>query len=39
MRDSQNARPRDSIDIDEAMHPQTLLAWRMNGGDLPVPFA
>ena len=28
----------DSIDIDEAMHPQTLLAWRMNGGDLPVPF-
>lgn len=27
-----------SIDIDEAMHPQTLLAWRMNGGDLPVPF-
>lgn len=28
----------DSIDIDEAMHPQTLLAWGMNGGDLPVPF-
>jgi DMSO/TMAO reductase YedYZ molybdopterin-dependent catalytic subunit len=25
----------DSIDIDEAMHPQTLLAYGMNGGDLP----
>ena len=28
----------DSIDLDEARHPQTLLAWGMNGGDLPVPF-
>jgi DMSO/TMAO reductase YedYZ molybdopterin-dependent catalytic subunit len=28
----------DSIDIDEAMHPQTLVAWGMNGRDLPVPF-
>jgi DMSO/TMAO reductase YedYZ molybdopterin-dependent catalytic subunit len=28
----------ESIDIDEAMHPQTLLAWGMNGSDLPVPF-
>jgi DMSO/TMAO reductase YedYZ molybdopterin-dependent catalytic subunit len=28
----------DSIDIDEAMHPQTLVAWGMNGGALPVPF-
>jgi DMSO/TMAO reductase YedYZ molybdopterin-dependent catalytic subunit len=28
----------ESIDIDEAMHPQTLLAWGMNGADLPVPF-
>ncbi len=28
----------DSIDIDEAMHGQTLLAWGMNGSDLPVPF-
>ncbi len=28
----------DSIDIDEAMHPQTLLTWGMNGADLPVPF-
>ncbi len=28
----------DSLDIDEAMHPQTLLAWGMNDGDLPVPF-
>jgi DMSO/TMAO reductase YedYZ molybdopterin-dependent catalytic subunit len=27
-----------SIDIDEAMHSQTLLAWGMNGADLPVPF-
>jgi DMSO/TMAO reductase YedYZ molybdopterin-dependent catalytic subunit len=25
----------DSIDIDEARHPQTLLAYGMNGGDLP----
>ncbi len=28
----------ESIDIDEALHPQTLLAWGMNGADLPVPF-
>lgn len=28
----------ESIDIDEAMHPQTLIAWGMNGSDLPVPF-
>jgi DMSO/TMAO reductase YedYZ molybdopterin-dependent catalytic subunit len=28
----------DSIDLDEARHPPTLLAWGMNGGDLPVPF-
>ena len=28
----------DSIDIDEAMHPQTLVAWGMNGSPLPVPF-
>lgn len=28
----------ESIDLDEAMHPQTLLAWGMNGADLPVPF-
>lgn len=28
----------ESIDIDEAMHPQTLLSWGMNGADLPVPF-
>jgi DMSO/TMAO reductase YedYZ molybdopterin-dependent catalytic subunit len=28
----------ESIDIDEAMHRQTLLAWEMNGADLPVPF-
>lgn len=28
----------ESIDIDEAMHPQTLLAWGMNSADLPVPF-
>jgi len=26
----------DSIDLDEARHPQTLLAWGMNGADLPV---
>ena len=28
----------DSIDIDEAMHPQTLMTWGMNGAGLPVPF-
>jgi len=28
----------ESIDIDEAMHPQTLLTWGMNGGELTVPF-
>ena len=28
----------ESIDIDEALHAQTLLAWGMNGADLPVPF-
>ena len=28
----------ESIDIDEAMHAQTLLTWGMNGGELPVPF-
>jgi len=28
----------ESIDIDEALHPQTLLTWGMNGADLPVPF-
>jgi DMSO/TMAO reductase YedYZ molybdopterin-dependent catalytic subunit len=28
----------DSIDLDEARHPQTLVTWGMNGGDLPVPF-
>lgn len=28
----------ESIDIDEAMHAQTLVAWGMNGADLPVPF-
>jgi DMSO/TMAO reductase YedYZ molybdopterin-dependent catalytic subunit len=28
----------ESIDIDEAMHSQTLLAWGMNGADLAVPF-
>jgi DMSO/TMAO reductase YedYZ molybdopterin-dependent catalytic subunit len=28
----------DSLDLDEAQHPQTLLAWGMNGHDLPVPF-
>jgi DMSO/TMAO reductase YedYZ molybdopterin-dependent catalytic subunit len=28
----------ESIDIDEALHPQTLVAWGMNGSALPVPF-
>lgn len=28
----------ESIDMDEAMHAQTLLAWGMNGENLPVPF-
>jgi DMSO/TMAO reductase YedYZ molybdopterin-dependent catalytic subunit len=28
----------ESIDMADALHPQTLVAHRMNGGDLPVPF-
>lgn len=28
----------DSLDIEEANHPGTLLAWGMNGGDLPVDY-
>lgn len=28
----------DSIDMADALHPQTLLAYGMNGGELPVPF-
>jgi len=28
----------ESIDMADALHPQTLITHRMNGGDLPVPF-
>jgi DMSO/TMAO reductase YedYZ molybdopterin-dependent catalytic subunit len=28
----------ESIDMADALHPQTLLAMEMNGGELPVPF-
>lgn len=28
----------ESIDMGDALHPQTLLAWGMNDGDLPVKF-
>ena len=28
----------ESIDMADALHPQTLLSWGMNDGDLPVPF-
>jgi DMSO/TMAO reductase YedYZ molybdopterin-dependent catalytic subunit len=28
----------DSIDMADAIHPQTLLSWGMNDGDLPVRF-
>jgi len=28
----------ESIDMNDAQHPQTLLAWAMNNGDLPVAF-
>lgn len=28
----------DTLDMDEALHPQTLLSWAMNDGDLPVSF-
>jgi len=28
----------ESIDMSDALHPQTLIAHRMNGGELPVPF-
>ncbi len=28
----------DSIDIEEAMHPQTLISYGMNGADMPIEF-
>jgi DMSO/TMAO reductase YedYZ molybdopterin-dependent catalytic subunit len=28
----------DSVDMADALHPQTLVAYAMNGGDLPVAF-
>ena len=28
----------ESVDMDDALHPQTLLTCKMNGGDLPVEF-
>lgn len=28
----------DTIDLDEALHPQTMLSFRMNGDDLPTEF-
>ena len=28
----------ESIDMADALHPQTLLTWAMNDGDLPIPF-
>jgi DMSO/TMAO reductase YedYZ molybdopterin-dependent catalytic subunit len=28
----------ESIDMADALHPQTLVTYEMNGGDLPVPF-
>jgi DMSO/TMAO reductase YedYZ molybdopterin-dependent catalytic subunit len=28
----------ESIDMDDALHPQTLVAYGINGGELPVPF-
>ena len=27
----------DSLDMLDALHPQTILAYGMNGGDLPIP--
>jgi DMSO/TMAO reductase YedYZ molybdopterin-dependent catalytic subunit len=27
----------DALDLNDALHPQTILAYGMNGGDLPVP--
>jgi DMSO/TMAO reductase YedYZ molybdopterin-dependent catalytic subunit len=27
----------ESIDVAEAVHPQTLITYGMNGGDLPIP--
>ena len=27
----------DSLDLSDAFHPQTLLAWNLNGNDLPTP--
>ena len=29
----------DSLDLSDALHPQTLLAYGMNGNDLPTPTA
>ena len=35
--DPQDPNRVDSIDMDEALHPQTLLTYGMNGAELPVP--
>ena len=35
---STDPRSWETIDIAEALHPQTLVTWGMNGGELPVPF-
>jgi DMSO/TMAO reductase YedYZ molybdopterin-dependent catalytic subunit len=35
---SHQSRWWDSIDMPEALHPQTLVTYGMNGQDLPVPF-
>ncbi len=35
--DEVGARYYESLDLDEAVHPQTILAYEMNGGPLPIP--
>jgi DMSO/TMAO reductase YedYZ molybdopterin-dependent catalytic subunit len=35
--DPKDPNTPESIDMIEALHPQTLLTYGMNGGDLPVP--
>jgi DMSO/TMAO reductase YedYZ molybdopterin-dependent catalytic subunit len=35
--DSMEPNSWDSIDMDDALHPQTFLCYGMNGSDLPVP--
>ena len=37
MEDTADSRYYESIGLDDALHPQTILAYGMNGRDLPIP--